>query len=262
MAVDGYFKERNQWGVILGGSSGIGLACARKLASEGLNLWILHRDRKSSFESFRIEVESMRGYGVEVIHSNIDATTPDKIDKEVELIREKLAGKALIKVLIHSISRGNLKSMPELTQADFSQTINAMALSLNSWFQGFYNNGLFTSDALVLGMTSEGSVRSLEGYAAVSSAKASLEAIARSIAVEYARFGIRCNLLRPGVCDTPSLRMIPDHERILKISVDRNPSGRLTLPEDVANVAYLLCRDEAAWINGTIIPVDGGEIIH
>jgi enoyl-[acyl-carrier protein] reductase III len=55
--------------------------------------------------------------------------------------------------------------------------------------------------------------------------------------------------------------MIPGNEKIKKYSLFRNPFKRLTIPEDVANVVYLLCKDEASWINGSIIPVDGGEHI-
>ena len=95
----------------------------------------------------------------------------------------------------------------------------------------------------------------------MSAAKVTLEAITRNIALEYAPFGIRANCIQAGVTDTPSLRMIPGSEEIKKHSLLRNPFNRLTLPEDVANVVYLLSKDEAAWINGTIIPVDGGEHI-
>ena len=56
--------------------------------------------------------------------------------------------------------------------------------------------------------------------------------------------------------------MFPGSDRIKEHSLQRNPFNRLTLPEDVADVVYLLSKDEAAWINGTIIPVDGGEHIN
>ena len=99
----------------------------------------------------------------------------------------------------------------------------------------------------------------LKNYAAISAAKVTLEAIARNIALEFARFGIKANCIQAGVTDTGSLRMIPSSDEIKKQSILRNPFGRLTLPEDIANVVYLLAKDEAAWINGTIIQVDGGE---
>ena len=57
----------------------------------------------------------------------------------------------------------------------------------------------------------------------------------------------------------PSLKRIPDSKTLLQYAESLNPSGRITQPEDVANVIYLLCTDEAAWINGSLIHVDGGE---
>jgi NAD(P)-dependent dehydrogenase (short-subunit alcohol dehydrogenase family) len=55
------------------------------------------------------------------------------------------------------------------------------------------------------------------------------------------------------------MKMIPGSEALIKISIERNPFGRLTKPEDVADAIYLLCTDESAWINGAILHVDGGE---
>ncbi len=81
----------------------------------------------------------------------------------------------------------------------------------------------------------------------------------RSIALEFAPHGIRANCIQAGVTDTRSLQMIPGSDEIKKITQNRNPFGRLTTPQDVANVVSLLCRPEAAWINGCVIPVDGGE---
>jgi len=66
-------------------------------------------------------------------------------------------------------------------------------------------------------------------------------------------------LIQAGITATPSLKRIPDSETLLKTTASRNPLGRMTEPADVANVIYLLCTDEAAWINGTVIHVDGGE---
>jgi enoyl-[acyl-carrier protein] reductase I len=86
-----------------------------------------------------------------------------------------------------------------------------------------------------------------------------MEAIVRNMAVEFASYGIRANCVQAGVTDTTSFRMIPGSETIREITGARNPFGRLTTPEDVANVVYLLCRDEASWINGSVIVADGGE---
>ncbi len=81
------------------------------------------------------------------------------------------------------------------------------------------------------------------------------------MALELAAYGIRSNILQPGVTITPSFRMIKGNELIEEQSKMRNPFGKLTRPEDVANVVYLLSCPEELWINGAVIPVDGGESI-
>ncbi len=69
----------------------------------------------------------------------------------------------------------------------------------------------------------------------------------------------RCNLLQPGVTDTPALRLIPRGNCIKAVVKMKNPFKRLTQPEDVANMVALLAIAESGWINGTIMRVDGSE---
>ena len=150
-------------------------------------------------------------------------------------------------------------SNPTLQSDDINLTIQAMGISLYEWVKAVFDAKLFSKDARIISFTSEGNNKALKNYAAVSAAKVTLEAITRNIALEFARFGIKANCIQAGVTDTNSFRMIPSSNEIKKQSILRNPFGRLTLPEDIANVVYLLAKDEAAWINGTIIKVDGGE---
>jgi NAD(P)-dependent dehydrogenase (short-subunit alcohol dehydrogenase family) len=70
---------------------------------------------------------------------------------------------------------------------------------------------------------------------------------------------VRSNILQPGVTDTPALRLIPGSARMKAAARLRNPLGRLTTPADVADVICLLCTDEARWVNGALLRVDGGE---
>jgi NAD(P)-dependent dehydrogenase (short-subunit alcohol dehydrogenase family) len=146
-----------------------------------------------------------------------------------------------------------------LEEEDMARTIYAMGTSLLTWVQRLHAAGLFAADARVIGLTSEGNAVAWRGYAAVAAAKAALESISRAIAVEFGPHGIRSNIVQPGVTDTPALRVIPGSARMKAGALMRNPLGRLTTPEDVANVIYLLTLDEARWINGALIRVDGGE---
>ena len=259
------FEHKNEWALILGGSTGLGLATAKKLAKHGMNVCVVHRSPRSQLIQIEKEFNVIKQEGVNFISYNSDATRPENRDKLIEDLKKEMeAGK--IKILVHSVAKGNLKPMvsdlgPSLQAEDFQITIQAMGISLYDWVKAVFEAKLFSDDARVVSFTSEGNSKAWKNYAAVSAAKVTLEAITRNIALEFARFGIRANCIQAGVTDTASLRMIPGSDEIKKHSLLRNPYGRLTLPEDVANVVYLLSKDEAAWINGTIIPVDGGEHI-
>jgi NAD(P)-dependent dehydrogenase (short-subunit alcohol dehydrogenase family) len=136
-----------------------------------------------------------------------------------------------------------------------------MGTSLLGWAQNMLERGLFGEDARIFGLTSEGNEVAWKGYAAVAAAKVALESIARSMAVELAPYGIRSNVIQAGVTDTAALQAIPGSAQLKAQARQRNPFGRLTTPADVANVIYLLSTPEAAWINGEVIRVDGGEHI-
>lgn len=260
-------QEKSEWAVILGGSSGLGLATARKLAAHGYPVVIIHRDRKVHLPRIESDFEEIAANGYGFLSYNADATNAEKRAEMIRNIGQNLPPGARIKVLVHSIAKGNLKPMHsrdkrELDLQDFQVTLDAMALSLYTWVRELQKEGLLSADVRVISFTSEGSTRALQNYAAVSVAKASLEAITRSIALEFAPLGIKANCIQAGVTETTSLAMIPGSEKIKEYALRRNPNGRLTQPEDVANVVYLLCTEEAKWITGTVIKVDGGESLR
>jgi NAD(P)-dependent dehydrogenase (short-subunit alcohol dehydrogenase family) len=305
---------QSEWALILGGSSGFGLATAHKLSEHGLNICVVHRDRRGAMSRIEPEFERIRERGVTLVTFNQDALADDSRAEILDDLAQRLEAQGgRIRLLLHSIAFGNLKLIgPEapskstaratlareldieeerlaevvdrsfaegvdgvqgltsppgyaqdlfLEDEDMVRTIYAMGTSLLTWTQDLLGRGLFAADARVLGMTSEGNEVAWKGYAAVAAAKVALESVSRSIAVEMAHFGLRSNIVQAGVTDTPALRLIPGNDHLKAQARTRNPFGRLTTPEDVANVIYLLSLPEAAWINGAIIRVDGGEHI-
>ncbi|MFD2871774.1 SDR family oxidoreductase [Mucilaginibacter ximonensis] len=252
------------WAIVLGGSSGFGLATVEKLSSHGMNTAVLYRETAAAERALKqkfTELESQ--HEVTISAHNINALDDAARKAFIEQFAQSKKGQ--VKVLLHSIARGNLKPLvgdagkESLTQQDIQLTTYAMATSMLDWARELLSAGLFHTDGRIIGLTSEGSDKYWEGYAAVSVAKASLESLTTYMAVEFAKYGLKTNLVLAGITATPSLMRIPDSERLIAHAIARNPSGRITKPEDVANVIYLLCTDEAAWINGTIVRVDGGE---
>ena len=261
------FENKNYWALILGGSAGLGLASAKKLALHGCNIIIVYRSSKADVEAIEQQFDEIRATGVDLLSFNKDAMSVEKRAGMIEAISEKLGEDGKIRMLVHSIAKGNLKPMvedkkPALQNDDFHLTLESMAISLYDWTKLLFEHKLFATDARVVSFTSQGNTKAWKGYAAVSAAKAALEAITRNIALEFAPYGIKANCVQAGLTDTLSFRMIPGHEQLKEASLSKNPFKKLTTAEDVANVVYLLCKDEAVWINGSIIIADGGEHIN
>ncbi|MBM4267926.1 MAG: SDR family oxidoreductase [Deltaproteobacteria bacterium] len=316
--------DGGDWALILGGSSGFGLATAKKLARHGMKLCLVHRDRRGAMSRIEPEFEEIRSTGVRLLTRNADALDPAVRGEILTDLAAELAasGAGRVRVLLHSVAFGNLKLVapeqpaPErlsspvapgalaalaalaaeldvphdrlaaavehlfesgvdelgtlaappaypanafLEDEDFSRTIYSMGTSLLSWTQDVLARGLFADDARVFGLTSEGNEVAWKGYAAVAAAKVALESVSRTMAVELAPYGIRSNVIQAGITETPALRAIPGSAHLKAQARRRNPFRRLTTPADVANVIFLLSTKEAAWVNGEVIRVDGGE---
>lgn len=259
------FENKNEWAIILGASSGMGLATAKKLAKEGLNLCLVYRALRNDVERIEAEFSSIVSTSkVKLIHFNKDVIKPDNRELILDELAEEIQASGKIKCLVHSIAKGNLKPMVsdgnrELQNDDFHITMENMAFSLYDWTKDVFSKNLFAEDARIISFTSEGNKKAWKNYAAVSAAKVALEAISRNIALEFAEHGIKSNCIEAGVTNTASFKMIPGSEQLAEHTIKRNPFKRMTTPEDVANVVYLLCKEESKWINGITLQVNGGE---
>ena len=264
------------WSIILGGSSGFGFAAVEKLSQHGMNVAVLYREtaaaEKEVIERFKKIAEKCE---VRILPYNINALDETGRQLFIQKFAATTGKKNCVRLLIHSIARGNLKplvlhdqnTLPAtleesdtiLSIEDIEHTSYAMSTSLLDWARLLLKENLFQQDAGIIGLTSEGAHKYWEGYAAVSIAKSSLESLSTYMAVELSKYGLKTNLIQAGITVTPSLNRIPGSDKLIELATKRNPMGRMTKPEDVANVIYLLCTDEAFWINGSVIHVDGGE---
>ncbi len=260
------------WAVILGGSSGFGFAAVEKLAQHGMNIAVLYRETAAAERKLTEKFSALTlAHNVTILPYNINALDAAGRQSFIQQFKELVDKKHCVRLLLHSIARGNLKPLMEgeagiaegqdnlLSIEDIEMTTYAMATSLLDWTRMLLQEALFHENASIIGLTSEGAHKYWDSYSAVSIAKASLESLATYMAVEFSKYGIRTNLIQAGVTQTPSLKRIPGSADLIEMAKKRNPFGRMTEPEDVAKVIYLLCTDEAAWINGSLIHVDGGE---
>jgi enoyl-[acyl-carrier protein] reductase III len=268
MKQESKFKP-NEWALILGASSGFGAASAIELAENGMNIFGVHLDRQATMPNVQNLIKEIKHTGVKTVFYNINAADQIKQDETLDDIQEQFAlgSSDTIKVLLHSLAFGTLKQFiakkPEeaLTPAQMEMTVNVMAHSLVYWVQGLISRNLMKRGGRIFGMTSSGGHTAMPYYGAVSAAKAGLESHLRQLAMELGPMGITANAIMAGVTDTPALRKIPGNIGMLDAARAKNPGGRLTTPSDIAKAIVLLSTDEAHWISGNVLGVDGGEDI-
>ena len=250
-----------QWALILGASSGIGAACARKLAESGFNIYGIYlRKPQSVIDNLTDYIKSQN---VDVCFHKMNAMNEDK---RLEVINN-LKDLGQVKCFIHSIAFGTLKPMiskdneSTLDAKNIDMTLSVMGSSLVYWSQALYQNNLLVKGSQIFSMTSAGGRKQWPSYGAVSMAKATLESASRQLAIELASDGIGVNAIQAGVTDTPALRKIPGNEKMIDFAIQNNPSGRLTKPDDIAEYIKILAQSNNSWMTGNVIRIDGGEDI-
>ncbi len=256
---------KGEYALILGSSSGFGKATSLYLAEKGINIFGVHLDRKSALPEVHSLIKEIESKGVFVKFFNVNAADNEKRKEVIHEIEKLLKKeKKYLKILLHSIAFGTLKpyvGQNRIKQGDMEMTLEVMGNSLVWWVVDLFEKGLLGEGSRVFAMTSMGSQRVWESYGAISASKALLESHIRQLAFELAKFGITVNAIQAGITDTPALRKIPGHEKMLKFAQTFNPSGRITEPFDVAKAIYALSLPETQWITGNVIRVDGGEAI-
>ncbi len=266
MASDFKFKKTD-WALILGASSGLGGAASIELARHGMNICGVHFDRAITLPNAEHVKREVDALGVRSLFFNVNASDPEKRKEVVDGLSKEFQAstESNLRVLMHTLAFGTLRPLvskdqkEQMTQAQVEMTMDVMANSLVYWTQAAFNAGLMKKGGRVYAMTSSGGHSQLPNYGAVSAAKAALESYIRQLTLDLGPYGITCNAIMAGVTDTAALRKIPGAMMMLKVAQAKSPAMRNTTPEDVARAIALLSHDDAFFISGNVIGVDGGE---
>ncbi|WP_144113105.1 SDR family NAD(P)-dependent oxidoreductase [Paraburkholderia sp. BCC1886] len=240
--------------LVTGGTSGIGLATAKRFAAEGAHVYITGR-RQAELDAAVVAINEVgSATGVRV-----DSSKLEQLDALYERIRGE---KGRLDVLFANAGGGSMLPLADITEAHFDDT-----------FDRNVKGTLFTvQKALPLlaagaSVILAGSTTTIEGTAAFSvysASKAAIRAFARSWILDLKDRKIRVNTISPGATRTPGLVELagPDkaaQQGLVDYLASRIPMGRVGEPEEIAGAALFLASDDASFVNGIELFVDGGQ---
>lgn len=237
------FKEKVA--VVTGGASGIGLATTKKLLSEGANVVIL---------DLKMDEEIINSLGENVLYLKCDVSNEENVKNCIEEIIKKFDH---IDYLVANAGIGGSSSKPhEVSMDEWNKVISVNQTGIFLLNKYVINEMLKSGKGAVVNTSSMyGLVGSTTSFA-YSASKGAINQMTRSLALTYARENIRVNAIAPGYVDTPILSMVPDN--IKEAMGNELPIGRLGKDTEIANLICYLLSDDASFITGAIIPIDGG----
>lgn len=237
------FKEKVA--VITGGASGIGLATTKKLLSEGANVVIL---------DLKMDEEIINNLGENALYLKCDVSNEENVKNCIEEIIKKFNH---IDYLVANAGIGGSASKPhEVSMDEWNKVISVNQTGIFLLNKYVINEMLKSGKGAVVNTSSMyGLVGSTTSFA-YSASKGAINQMTRSLALTYARENIRINAIAPGYVDTPILSMVPDN--IKEAMGNELPIGRLGKDTEIANLICYLLSDDASFITGAIITIDGG----
>lgn len=237
--------------VVTGGAAGIGAACARRFVAEGARVVLGDIDAAGASALAR---ELDAGRGVAAAHA-VDVSDAAAVEA---LVAAAVARFGRLDVMVNNAGIGSVGQTPDLPLEDWRRTL---AVDLDSVFYGCRaaiprlraaGGGAIVNTASVSGL---GGDYRLPAYNA---AKGGVVNLTRSVALDHAREGIRCNAVCPGATETPLSQGILANQPLLAEFCRRIPIGRIARADEVASAVAFLASDDAAYITGVMLPVDGG----
>ena len=241
-------KDKNI--LVTGGASGIGLATVERCLQAGARV-VLTDLPGSAGEQEAKALDA--NYSGRCLFLPVDVTSTEQVNR---LIAEAVKAYGSLDGVFNNAGIGGVAPADSYPDEDFLRVIDinltgvfrVARASLQQMYQ--QGSGSLVNCASILGKMGQ------SGTAAYSAAKGGVVNLTRTLAIEAAGKGVRVNAIGPGYIDTPLLSLLDDATRQALIGL--HPIGRLGRPEEVANAALFLMSDEASFVTGTTLMVDGG----
>lgn len=238
--------------VITGAGSGIGRASARLFAAEGATVVVNDIDQERARQTVDLILEA----GGQAIPHPADVTQPDQVE---ELITRAKSQLGRLDILFANAGGAVPQPTDTMTALEYRRLMSLNADSVFFTTRQALPIMIEQQNGCILMTTSGAGLGAVRHLAVYGMAKAAIIALARSIAADYGHHGIRTNAISPGPMATPAfLAWLAGVENGRERFQAQVPLGRLGTAEDIARTALFLASDDAAFINGVTIPVDGG----
>lgn len=246
--------------VLSGGTKGIGKDIIYRFAEKKCDIAFTYNSNEE--EAKNITFDLIEKYGVKVKYYKLDILEPEQYKELFKKIEEDfsrvdffisnaiISGRPVV---------GGFAPFMRLKPRGLNNIYTATVLAFVVGAQEAAKRMMKIGGGSIITLSSTGNLVYMDNYTGHGSSKAAVETVVKYAALELAPENIRVNAVSGGPIETDALRKFPDYDNLKKGIVDRTPMGRIGHPDDLGGVAMFLCSEDAKWITGQTIVVDGGS---